>query len=64
VQVEPIKHTLKAPGTKRLKLQYGELLSSLPLKFNLRRYIMVQTARTAHRGEFQVRSAGDYPIMS
>jgi hypothetical protein len=28
-QVEPMKSTLKAPGTKRLKLEYNELLSSL-----------------------------------
>jgi hypothetical protein len=26
VQVEPIKPTLKAPGSKRLKLEYGKLL--------------------------------------
>jgi hypothetical protein len=38
VQVEPIKPLLKAPGTKRLKLQYGELLSNFGIKFNLRRY--------------------------
>jgi hypothetical protein len=38
VQVEPIKPTLKAPGTKRLKQQYDELLSSFPFKLNLRRY--------------------------
>jgi hypothetical protein len=34
VQVHPIKPTLKAPGTKRLKLKYVELLSNL-LKFCL-----------------------------
>jgi hypothetical protein len=38
VQVDPIIPTLKAPGTKRLKLQYDELLSSCPFKFSLRRY--------------------------
>ena len=38
VQVEPIKPTLKAPGTKRLKLQYDVLLSSFLFKFNLRHY--------------------------
>ena len=38
VQLDPIKPTLKVPGTKRLKLQYDEFLSSLPFKFNLRRY--------------------------
>ena len=38
VQVEPMKPVLKAPGTKRLKLKYNKLLSSLAFKFNLRRY--------------------------
>jgi len=37
VQVDPIKPTLKAPGTKRLKLKYDKLLSSFAFKFNLRR---------------------------
>jgi len=41
VRVEPIKPTLKAPGTKRLKLQYHDLLSSTPFKFNVRRYTLV-----------------------
>jgi hypothetical protein len=40
VQVDPIKPKLKAPGTKRLKLEYDELLSSFAFKFNLRRYIL------------------------
>jgi hypothetical protein len=38
VQVDPIKPTLKPPGTKRLKLEYGKLLSRFALNFNLRRY--------------------------
>jgi len=38
VQVDPIKPTLKAPGTKRLKLKYDELLSNFAFDFNLRRY--------------------------
>ena len=29
---------LKAPGTKRLKLAYGRLLSNFAFKFDLRRY--------------------------
>jgi len=40
VQVEPIKPTLKAPGTKRLKLKYDKLFSSFAFYFNLRRYSM------------------------
>ena len=43
VQVDPIKPTLKAPGTKRLKLKYDELLSSFAFKFNLRRYTLAET---------------------
>jgi len=37
VQVDPLKPTLKAPETKRLKLQCDELLSNFGFKFNLRR---------------------------
>ena len=43
MQVEPIKPTLKAPGTERLKLKYDELHSSVAFNFNLRRYSMVIT---------------------
>jgi len=39
VQVDPIKTTLKAPGTKRLKLNCAEPLSNIAFSFNLRRYI-------------------------
>ena len=38
VQVDPVKPTLKAPGTKRLKLKYDELLSNFAFPSNLRRY--------------------------
>ena len=38
MQVDPIKHTLKVPGTKRLKPKYDEMLSSFAFKFNIRRY--------------------------
>jgi len=41
VQVDPIKPTFKAPGAKRLKLQYDKLLSSFAFKFNLRCYSLV-----------------------
>jgi len=47
VQVEPIKPTLRAPGTKRLKLQYYEMLSRFPFKFNLRRYNKERAAKKA-----------------
>ena len=40
VQVDPIKPKLKAPGTKRLKLEYDTLLLSFAFNFNLRRYTL------------------------
>jgi hypothetical protein len=47
VQVDPIKPTLKAPGTQRLKLQHDEVLSSFAFHFSLRRYT---TARASEQG--------------
>ena len=41
MQVDPIKPTLKAPGTKRLKLEYYEMLSRFAFEFNLRRCTQV-----------------------
>ena len=38
VQVDPIKPTLKAPGSQRLKLKCDTLLSTSAFNFNLRRY--------------------------
>jgi len=37
VQFDPTKPTLKAPGTKRLKLKHDEPLSNFAFKFNSRR---------------------------
>jgi hypothetical protein len=45
VRIDPIKPTSKAPGTKRLKLKYDKVLSSLAFKFNLRRYTWGRTRR-------------------
>ena len=39
MQVDPITPTLKAPGTKRLKLKCDILLSTSAFTFNLRRYV-------------------------
>jgi len=36
MQVDPIKITLKVPGTKRLTLSYNTLLSNVAFKFNVR----------------------------
>ena len=41
VRVDPIKLTLKAPGTKGLKLKHDELLSSFGFNLSLRRYMTV-----------------------
>ena len=38
MQVDPMKPTLKAPGSQRLKLIRDRLVSSLAFKSNLRRY--------------------------
>jgi hypothetical protein len=38
VQVDPMKSTLKAPGSKRLKLEQEKLLQNFDFKFNLRRH--------------------------
>jgi hypothetical protein len=38
VRVDPMKPKSKPPGTKRLKLGYGGLLSNFGFIFNLRRY--------------------------
>ena len=38
LQLDPIKPMLKAPATKRLKLEYDKLASSFTFNCNLRRY--------------------------
>jgi len=55
MQVDPIKPTLNAPGTERLKLKYEELLSNFGFKFNLRRY-------TEHSSERQRSCIGPVPV--
>jgi hypothetical protein len=39
MQIDPMKLTLKAPGSQFLKLQHDETLSSFAFKFNFRRCI-------------------------
>ena len=46
MQVDPIKPTVKAPGTKRLKLEHENPLSNAASKFSLRRYNLVPRAGT------------------
>jgi hypothetical protein len=43
-----MKPKLKPPGTKRLKLNYDEPLSTFAFKFNLRRYIKHVAALSPH----------------
>ena len=50
VQVDPIKPTWKAPGTKRLKLIYDRVLSKRAFKFNLRRYTAGWRTRAGSTG--------------
>ena len=45
MQVDPIKPTLKAPGTKRLKRKCDDPLLNFIFNFNLRRYITFVNAR-------------------
>ena len=52
MQVDPIKPTLKAPGTKRLKLECDKPLSNFAFKFNLRRYTKI----SPHKPLIKVRS--------
>jgi hypothetical protein len=47
-----MKITLKAPGTKRLKLKYDKLLSSLAFNFNLRCYSVVRGQEQDVYGKF------------
>jgi len=48
VQVDPIKPTLKAPGTKRLKLKCDKLLSRFAFNFNLRRCTTAEECDEKH----------------
>jgi len=48
VHVDPIKHTLKAPGAQRLKLKYDKCLQfcfNFVFNFNLRRYVTADPSK-------------------
>jgi len=67
VQVDPVKPTLKAPGTKRLKLKYDELLSNFVLKFSLRRYMKSAGFEVTEEADLVKSAAGAYtrrPVSS
>jgi len=62
VQVDPVKPTLKAPGTNLLTLKCDEPLSSFAFKFNLRRYTMADHVISPSRYllGWMARQAGAY----
>jgi len=45
VQVDPMKPTVKAPGSERLKPKCDDILSDFAFKFNLRRYRLADALR-------------------
>jgi hypothetical protein len=62
VQVDPIKPKLKAPGTKRLKLKYDELLSTFAFKINSRRYTMETFMRAEAEAFHQIQLVPNSPV--
>ena len=62
MQVDPIKPTLEAPGTKHLKLQCDEPFSSFAFKFNMRHNIEVDIDDAAQAVTLEVGpDLGDFP---
>jgi hypothetical protein len=49
VEGDPMKPVLKAPGTKRVRLNYDHLLSNFAFDFNLRRYSWRRACRVTCR---------------
>ena len=49
VQVDPMKSTLKASGTKRLTLKSDDPLSNVAFRFQLRRYTLKISMEQNHR---------------
>jgi hypothetical protein len=68
VQADRIKPTLKAPGTKRLKLPHDEPLSSFAFEFNLRRFNLVERLKSMMketvRVQHEVSTVGPADITS
>ena len=44
MQIDPLKPTLKAPDSNRLKLEHEKTLSNFTFTFNLRRFSLVAKA--------------------
>ena len=67
MQVEPIRPTLKAPGSMLLKLTCNDLLSNFAMKLNLRHYSKEELRRLAASrasspgpGQYSAETAFDY----
>jgi len=58
VQVDPIKSTSKAPGTKRLKLKYDKLLWNVAFKFHLRPYSEAALTKKPKKGAAAAAAGG------
>ena len=58
MQADTIKLMLKAPGTKRLKLEHANLLSNVAFNFNLRRCRMGDVILM----EYSVAEAGEHDL--
>ena len=66
VQIDPMKPSLKAHGTKRLQLKFDILLSNFAFKFNLRRYTTDAAAGTVTVSQQRYLAAGAHtpPLFS
>ena len=58
MQVDPIKPTLNAPVSKRLKLEFPRSVSSFAFDFNLRRFTEVVMSNGGYTGAMDVWALG------
>jgi hypothetical protein len=52
-----MKPTLTAPGSKRLRLKYDQLLSNFAFKFNLRRYNVAEQVKPVSKADAEKEKA-------
>jgi hypothetical protein len=64
VQIDPIKPTLKAPGTKRLKLKCDEPLSKFAFNFKSRRYSKAIVGQGQRGQSFFICEKGEYKVSA
>ena len=62
VQVDPIRPPLKAPGTKRLKLQYDESPSNMAFKINSCHYYVDGVRVASDVADAAYTLAGDFTL--